>query len=170
MVKRVIVKKGYIYKVELEDGTIRYFQYIGEDKSNLNADVICVFKKHYTESDEDGLSVDTIVNDDIEFYTHTSVSAGVKLGLWSRVFTNSPVIHENNIFFRRSLDILKTRPNQPPIVSYRWYVWEMNGKERFVGWLRKKYHQYDVGGVYSPYSVVKYLKTGERETVYDLIK
>ena len=169
MVKRVIVKKGYIYKVELEDGTIRYFQYIGEDKTDLNADVICVFKKHYTESDEDGLSVDTIVNDNIEFYTHTSVSAGVKLGLWSRAFTNSPVIHENNIFFRRTPDIIKIRANQPPVVSYRWYVWEMNRKERFVGWLRKKYRHYELGSIYSPYSVVERLKTGI-ETDYALIK
>ena len=168
MVKRVIVKKGYIYKVELEDGTIRYFQYIGKDKSYLNADVICVFKKHYTEGNGDNLSVDTIVNDDIEFYTHTFVSAGVKLGLWSRVFTNSPVIHENRIFFRRTPDIIKIRANQPPVVSYRWYVWEMNREERFVGWLRKKYHQYDVGGVYSPYSVVERIKTGKEPEYYPI--
>lgn len=168
MVKRVIVKKGYIYKVELEDGTIRYFQYIGKDKSYFNADVICVFKKHYTEGNGDNLSVDTIVNDDIEFYTHTFVSAGVKLELWSRVFTNSPVIHENRIFFRRTPDIIKIRANQPPVVSYRWYVWEMNREERFVGWLRKKYHQYDVGGVYSPYSVVERIKTGKEPEYYPI--
>ena len=168
MVKRVIVKKGYIYKVELEDGTIRYFQYIGKDKSDLNSDVICVFKKHYTESDGDSLSVGTIVNDDIECYMHTSVSAGVKLGLWSRIFTTSPFLHEKRIFFRSSQDILSIRPNQPPIVSYRWFVWEMNGERRFVGRLRKKYHHYDIGMVFSPYSVISRLKTGKEPEYYPI--
>lgn len=36
--------KGGIFKVKLANGVIRYFQFVGKDKSELNSDVIAIFK------------------------------------------------------------------------------------------------------------------------------
>lgn len=41
--------KGNIFKVKLANGVIRYCQFVGKDKSELNSDVIAIFKKHYSE-------------------------------------------------------------------------------------------------------------------------
>lgn len=76
--------KGNIFKVKLANGVIRYFQFVGKDKSELNSDVIAIFKKHYS---EEPTSPEMVLNDTIECFMHTSVLAGVKLGLWERVFS-----------------------------------------------------------------------------------
>ena len=43
------VTKGNVFKVKLSNGYIRYFQFLGKDVSELNGDVIVIFKKHYTD-------------------------------------------------------------------------------------------------------------------------
>lgn len=75
--------KGNIFKVKLANGVIRYCQFVGKDKSELNSDVIAIFKKNYS---EEPTSPEMVLNDTIECFMHTSVLAGVKLGLWERVF------------------------------------------------------------------------------------
>lgn len=148
------IKKGDVFKVKLENGEIRYFQYIGKDSSELNGDVICIFKKHYTdECNQESI----IMSDEIECYIHTTVSSGMKWGLWEYAFS-SPVKSEEGIFFRTSQDV-GLFPRQI-IVSHKWVVWEMNKERVFVGVLPKEYHSAEVGSIYSPEGVIKRLETG----------
>ena len=46
MAKRVIVKPGDIFCIELEGDRKYYFQNLGKDTEQLNSYVICVFKKN----------------------------------------------------------------------------------------------------------------------------
>lgn len=150
------VTKGNVFKVKLSNGYIRYFQFLGKDVSELNGDVIVIFKKHYT---DEQYNMDEILQDEIEYFMHTSVSFGVKLGLWERVFTSPVSIPEADIVFRTSQDI-GLHPRQH-FVSHRWVVWSMNGDRRYVGTLPKKYYKADLGGVYAPIHVIIRLETGE---------
>lgn len=45
--KRVVVKKGDVFFVKINDTSKRYFQYITNDLKQLNSDVIRVFKTIY---------------------------------------------------------------------------------------------------------------------------
>jgi len=148
------VTKGNVFRVKLEDGTIRYFQFIGKDKTDLNGDVIAIFNTHYSIDESD---CDRIIGDSVECFMHTSVRAGLKLGFWERVFS-SRVLIDNNITFRDSLD----DGNYPyqHIVSHHWVVWNMNEERKYVGRLPKKYYRADVGGVFPPALVIKRMETG----------
>lgn len=150
------IKKGDVFKAKLENGEIRYFQYIGKDSSELDGDVICIFKTHYAE--EAGNQENKILDDEIESYIHTSVSLGVKWELWEYAFSALPK-SEKGIYFRTSMDILNSgHPDN--IVSHDWVVWEMNKRRKSVGILPKKYHHVDIGGVYAPTHVMELLETG----------
>lgn len=151
------IKIGNIFKVKLEDGTIRYFQYVGKDKSELNGDVIAIFKRTYPDTPVDP---EIIIDDEIECFMHTSVLAGIKLGVWEQYSSLPPQIAEKDIFFRDSQDIGKY-PRQH-YVSHRWVIWAMNGERRYVGTLPEEYYNTDLGGIYAPKHVVYRLETGER--------
>lgn len=79
----------------LSDGTVRFFQFIGKDASELYGGVIAIFKKHYTQGDYDE---DEIVNGEIECFMHTTVYTGVKLGFWQCVFTRPVKFKEDESF------------------------------------------------------------------------
>ena len=151
---------GNVFKVELSDGRIRFFQFIGKDVSELNGDVIAIFKRHYL---GEPYEEEVIVRDEVECFMHTSVGAGIKMGLWRIAFTSSIHIQEK-IVFRTSLDIglypFKRK------VSHRWVVWQMNEERKFVGTLPKEYYNADLGGIYAPIHVISRLETGEAPDKY----
>ena len=74
--KRVIV--GCVLCAAINSNYKRYFQFIGRDLYCLNTDVIRVFKNMYC-MDYHPI-IEEITNDDVDFYTHTSISAGIKTG------------------------------------------------------------------------------------------
>jgi hypothetical protein len=76
MPKRIITTIGDIFFVELGDGKKKYFQYIANDLTQLDSDVIRVFEKVYTISD----SVDSteLLFGKIDFHAHTMINVGVK--------------------------------------------------------------------------------------------
>lgn len=150
------IKIGNVFKVRLPDGTIRYFQFIGKDLSELNGDVIAIFKTHFS---DDCINEDEIANDEIECFMHTSVLAGIKLGLWERVFSLPIKIKESEIVFRFSLDSVLNPGLR--CVSHKWVVWSMNNERKYVGTLPKNYYNADLGGVYAPIHVISRLETGE---------
>ena len=152
---RHIIKEGNIYKVLLKNKEVRYFQFIGKDISELNSDVIRIFKRHY--QNEETLNPETIVNDEIECYMHTSIRAGLKLGLWEKVaFVMNTGMKD--VVFRESNDCGE-HPFQQ-IVSHDWVIWRMNGERINVGELPPKYYHANIGGVYAPIHVVFRLETG----------
>lgn len=155
MSKRII--KGDIFKVLLKDGIIRYFQFIGRDRSELNGDVIVIFKKQY---DNESNDPETITSDEIECFMHTSLLAGIKLGLWEKVHSLQVRIRECEVFFKESQDEgLYPRRH---FVSHHWVVWAMNADRLYVGTLPEEYYNTDLGGIYAPIHVIYRLETGER--------
>lgn len=152
---RSFTKVGDIYEISLQDGKSRYFQYIAKDSTNLNADVIRVFRRSFVETD--ALQIDTIISDEIEYYLHTSVSAGVKIGVWKK-FGSSQKLGNLDISFRISLDSLESELKK--VVSKKWVVWRLNEERCFVGRLPRSYQDAGIGMVYSPITIYNWLQTG----------
>ena len=153
---RAFTKVGDIFEISLQNGKSRYFQYIAKDRTNLNADVIRVFRRSYVEIDSP--QIDTIILDEIEYYLHTSVSAGVKIGVWKR-FGSSQKLGNLDISFRISLDSFESELNKA--ASKKWVVWQLNKERCFVGRLPGSYHDAGIGMVYSPITIYNWLQTGK---------
>lgn len=94
MQKRITVKIGNIFSVDVDNQYKRYFQFVCRDLTILNSDVIRSFITRYPKDFEP--DIDTIVSDEVDFYAHTSVSAGVKMNLWHKV-GNSRNLGENSL-------------------------------------------------------------------------
>ncbi|MBP5506204.1 MAG: hypothetical protein J6X89_08945 [Bacteroidales bacterium] len=150
------VKRGTILKASLEDGTVRFFQFVGQDSSDLNGDVIRIFARHYDGATS--VAATDIVNDAVECYMHTIVSVGLELGLWEQ-YADIADVGNLDIYFRTSEDFMSA-PG-PSFVSHKWVVWKMNGERNFVGTLPVEYRSADLGGVYAPKHVLYRLSTGQ---------
>ena len=149
-------KIGDIFRVPLGDGRIRFFQFIAKDESNLNADVICVYKRHYNAIDKP--LIEEIVNDSIDFYAYTLINLGVKSSIWGK-YGSCPINTDrvSSIVFRDSLDY-GHYPGRH-FVSNKWVVWRINGPRVFVGKLPKEYHNAYIGMVCAPENIVQWLIT-----------
>ena len=80
MAKRIVTKMGDIFCVEIDNGYKRFFQYIINDIEALNSSVIRVFKTHYPMDYRP--IIEEIVMDEVEFYAHTVLRAGIVYGAW----------------------------------------------------------------------------------------
>jgi len=74
MGKQVRTRIGNVFMVILDGNRKKYFQYIANDLTQLNSDVIRVFKTSYQLNEEPSLK--DIVNDEIDFYAHAVVKFG----------------------------------------------------------------------------------------------
>lgn len=93
MAKRIVTKMGDIFCVEIDNGYKRFFQYIINDIEALNSSVIRVFKTHYPMDYRP--IMEEIVMDEVEFYAHTVLRAGIVYGAWYKV-GNSKEIGEGH--------------------------------------------------------------------------
>ena len=142
MSKRVYVRLGDIFCVEADDFKC-YFQYITRDKSQLNSQVIRVFKQHYP---LDYIpNMDEIVNGKIEFYAHTILQAGLHFNAWYKIGSHKQVGNINNIMFRWFSDGCFSHI----IKSYKWYIWKINEPSVFVGEMTDEYRTFDLGLIFS---------------------
>lgn len=144
--QRIYTKIGDIFVVYLEDGMVRYFQYVARDILQLNSDVIRVFVTKY---DKDATpTIDEILNDDEDFVAHTSVNAGIKMACWEKV-GNSSVIKEVHTIFRSSNDIGKKDILKS---EYEWWIWKLyDDTKTNIGMLKDgKGFNSEPGSVYSP--------------------
>ena len=87
MAKRIVTKIGDIFSVTLDNGNLRFFQYIANDSSCLGGSVIRVFKKKYPKGYE--LNPEEVVSDDVDFYALTLLKIGVSDGDWLYGMLNS---------------------------------------------------------------------------------
>lgn len=155
-IKRVHTKIGDIFEVETRFHQKAYFQYIMRDLKELNGDVIRVFQTRYPR--DKTIPLEVIVNNEVEFYVHTSVSPGARDGLWRKVgYVKVPEDIERPCF-RGTRD-----EGNPEIkVSKRWYIWRANDeKSTYVGEFLPKYHHCDKGGIYPPFAIVNRIDTGD---------
>ena len=82
-IKRVVVKPGYIYEVQINDREKCYFQNLGNDYQALGANAIRVFKTKYS-LDAKPTAIE-IVTDEVRLYIHIFIRAAVKEGYCVKV-------------------------------------------------------------------------------------
>ncbi len=82
MTKRVITNIGDVFCAKINNYKI-YLQYVANDLSQLNSDVVRVFKTKYPIKTTPDLS--EVINGDVDFYAHCVTSAGIRRGLWEKV-------------------------------------------------------------------------------------
>ncbi len=154
MAKRLTVKEGDVFEVPLEGNKKGYFQFIMLDLTQLNSEVIRIFKNRYEANESPGL--ESIIKDEVQCYAHVVVKFGVKMNLWGKA---GNVAIEPNIeapYFRMADD--DDDPNVQRKVSSRWRVWQVGEDFQFVGKLNDKYRKYDIGLVLNPYDIIELFK------------
>ena len=150
MAKRIIVKPGDIFCIELDTDKKCYFQYLTKDIEQLNSDVIRVFKTIYPKNIEP--TYEEIVSDEISFHVHTFVNFWAKKGYWNKV--GKAVIEKGacNIYFKTyEEDDKKTE----------WRIWKVNKYDRFCKWITKRlYEKAEWGEVVPAKNVIQKITNG----------
>lgn len=163
--KRVIVKKGDVFFVKINDTSKRYFQYITNDLKQLNSDVIRCFKKIY--SLDESPSLDEIIKDEIFFYAHCVTKWGVKLGYWEKVGNITDVGIFEHILFRDTNDYGTIPGNEPIRISNNWFVWRIGDlKSTYLGKLEGENRKAEIGIVMDAESIVHRIRTGHYDGFY----
>lgn len=160
--KRVYTKIGDVFEVPIDAETKKYFQYIANDISQLNSDVIRAFPRTY--SAEETSVVEDVVSEGVEFHAHCIVPLGVKLGLWRKVGRTSDVGPLDALF--RCTNDSGCKPGEQVLVSHRWYVWRINEEFRRVGELKGENRNAEIGVVVNPYDIVHRMKNGGYDFFY----
>ena len=158
-------KIGDVFRVNLDNGYCKYFQYVISDLTQLNSDVIRVFKKEYPA--ETTVPLHEIVKGDIDFYAHCVTKIGQKLGLWKKVGNTNDVGEVHHILFRGTSDSGTKRGVEPIKVSEKWYVWRINDRDftrvgRLIGEKRKA----EIGVVVNTFDIIDRIQTGKYKFVY----
>ncbi|WP_035651142.1 hypothetical protein [Flavobacterium sp. ASV13] len=163
--KRVIIKKGDVFFVKINDNSKRYFQYITNDLKQLNSDVIRCFKKVYSLNENP--SLDEIIKDEIFFYAHCVTKWGVKLGYWEKAGNITDVGTFEHILFRGTNDYGTIKGQEPIKFSNNWFVWRIGDlKSTYLGKLKGENRNAEIGIVMDPESIVYRIKTGKYDGFY----
>lgn len=112
--------------MKIDETHKKYFQLIAYDLTQLNSDVIRVFKTVYPDNLIPDLS--EIVEDEVEFYAHCVTRTGVKLGLWEKVGSNKNIGETGQILFRNIEDYGKRIDGEIVKISSDWYIWHINDR------------------------------------------
>jgi hypothetical protein len=153
-VKRIIIKIGDLFSVEIDEKQVKFFQYIANDLTQLNSSVIRAFKKIYQKDEIPDW--DEVVKGEVEFFTHTILRVGIKLEHWKKVGKSSEV-GICDMFFRSSSDI----GNPKITTSENWYIWKINQPKIRVGKLEGEYRKAELGTVFPSKEVIARIRTGE---------
>lgn len=151
-------KIGDVFSVPLDNGSKKYFQYINNDTTQLNGDVIRAFKNAYPI--DAAADLREVVMHEVDFYAHVVVKWGLEMKLWEGV-GNVPFSGKIDVLFRDSKDYGKHLK-----ISHNWRVWKINEKFQHVGKLEGDYQKAEIGVVVSPPDIVKRMRTGEYGFVY----
>ena len=160
--KRIVTKIGNIFCVDVDNRYKCYFQYIANDWELLNSSTIRVFKKQY-EFDTNP-KMDEIVEDDVSFYAHTVLRAGIASGAWYKVGTSKKLGDTKNIMFRMHEDVNYYGTGKKK--SFRWHIRRINERSQFVGEMNETYRKYDMDGVLSVINLITKIETGKYNTLY----
>lgn len=137
----------------------KYFQYIGDDSSQLNSNVIRIFVGRFFEGNP--VSLAELEASGVDIYAHVMLKVGEKLGYWKRKSAaDAPPVNE--VIFRDTNDY----GNPSICVSSDWWVWAPNQPRRHVGRLSENLLGAHIGIVISPDQIVKRMCTGSFQFVY----
>ena len=153
MAKRIVTKIGDIFSVTLDNGNLRFFQYVANDWTDLNSSVIRVFKKEYPKGYE--LNPEEVVSDNVDFYAHTILGMGVTDGDWQKVGKCEDVGDTENILFR------EVRKNAVDHNERIWKAWYINKEWNTIGKLTDDFRaKSDIGSVWVSSALVYRIKNG----------
>lgn len=154
---RVITKIGDVFSVAIDNNKKKYFQYIANDLTQLNSDVIRAFNKIYPIDSNPNLV--EIVNDEVDFYAHCVVALGVKMKLWNKVGNTTEIGDITQILFKDTNDYGVWVDGEPIKISTKWYIWKINDKDfTKVGKLEGDNRNAYVGIVINPLGIIELLK------------
>jgi len=154
---RTTTKPGDIFAVKVDANSQKFMQYVTNDITQLNSDVVRVFKGvHSLDSNP---TASEIIHKEVDFYAHCVLKWGLKLGYWTKFGTSTDVGHLN-IYFRSSAD----DPKVP--VSSDWWVWIVNTQQEHVGRLTEQNKNAEIGSVIPPQSLIYRMKHGKYDFVY----
>lgn len=157
--KRANTKVGDVFLVKLNNKT-KYFQYITNDRTQLNSDVIRAFKKEYPNDAEPDLL--DVVRDEVDFYAHCVVKLGLKMGLWERKGNIQDLADISAITFRSAADYAQKAGEEPVKISAKWYIWNVNDKDfTHIGKLTGEYKSASIGLIVNPYDIVNRIWKGK---------
>ena len=155
IMKRIIIKKGDIFSVQLGENQKKYFQFVTRDLSQLSSDVIRAFRESYQV--DECPSVDKVITGDTDFYAHCLINVGVKMNLWEK-FGNSPDDGlMDDVIFRSSTDYGRHQI----AVSKNWWVWKPNEERRFIGAMQDEFRHACLGLVVTPDDIVYRMRNGD---------
>ena len=164
MATRTNTKIGDVFEVKLDDNSKKHFQYIANDLTQLNSDVIRAFKKRYFLNENP--SFNEIVTDEVDFYAHCITKLGIKLNLWKKIGNISDIGELKEIIFRSSRDVGVKVGEEPVKISYNWYIWKINEPFNKVGRLEGANQKAEIGTVVNPYDIIDRMKAGKYNFVY----
>lgn len=162
--KRILTKIGDVFTMKIDGKTKKYFQYIANDLSQLNSDVIRVFRKKYSLSERP--DIDSIINDEVDFFAHVVVNTGCKMGLWEKVGKNTTIGNIRQALFRASSDYGAKMGEEPIQFSSNWHIWRVGEDRQFVGKLAGENRKAEIGIVVLPQDVLERAQTGKYSFQY----
>ena len=165
MAKRITTRIGDIFFVTLDNGNKKYFQYIANDLTQLNSDVIRSFKKEYSTNEQ--VDYKQMLSEDIDFHAHTMINIGVKQALFHKEGRFDVFPEIANIVFRGTLDYGKTINEETIKISNNWRIWRINDDDfTYIGKLTGENRKSEIGIVMPPFAIVERIKTGKFNFVY----
>lgn len=176
MAKRIITKIGDVFCAEIEGKYKCYFQYVCKDMNQLNSSVIRVFKTRYPLKHEPIL--DDIVRDDVAFYAHTVLRAGIDFNVWYKVGKKIPILNSNHesILWGTVSEILNLPNLDFKVVNplTNWRIWHINGLCVDIGALPMEFWDTIEEGSVNPFiEIISRIKLGYYKyssPIYDIIK
>lgn len=150
---------GDVFEVQLDPSTVRFFQYVADDATQLNSQVIRVFSEDYGAGEP--LDLRRVTTGSIDFHAHVFLRIGLKRQFWRKVGHAEPPA-DLDLLFRDSNDY-----GNPEIkISHDWYVWRPNGPFETVGELSPDCQRAEIGVVVPPRSLVYRIQNGKWDFVY----
>jgi len=160
---RTQTKIGDVFAAMISETKKRYFQYVANDLTQLNSDVIRAFKREHDLGAEPELS--KIVKGEVEFYAHCVTKWGLKMGLWEKV-GNIKELGDREILFRCTNEYGTGIDEEPVKLSDKWHVWKINGDFEPVGLLDDVTRRAYVGLVINPRGIIELLKGNKYPPLY----
>ncbi len=162
--KRIILKKGNIYRIPISKDEVCFMQYLTDDRHQMGGVVIRVFWKRYKAADKP--SVEEIVAGPVDFYSHVMIKRGIWLGYWEKYGHSDDLGDWSDVYFTTYMENRFNRiSKQLEFVPY-WRVWRVDSSEQ-EAWIEhdelpKRCIDAYEGGICPPSWVFKGIITGRR--------
>ncbi|MCQ2217428.1 MAG: hypothetical protein MJZ33_02955 [Paludibacteraceae bacterium] len=159
MIKRVkSTKVGDVFEVVISDTEKRYMQYIASDLTQLNSDVLRVFKHIYKLNEKPTLA--EIVSGNVDYYTHGDSKFGIKMEAWTLYGNINEIGDYSNVWFKCKRDYTNPENNND------WYVWKIGDSHISMDINKIKDLGAHLGMVNSYLSILYRLRTGHEEVIF----